>query len=57
VLKLLVEEETAKRVQTACVQTLVEAGFEVQGFREKVEKRLPDGFVVDKAGYVKKRGS
>lgn len=57
VLKLLVEEETAKRVQTACVQTLVEAGFEVQGYREKVEKRLPEGYVVDKAGFVKKRGS
>lgn len=57
VLKLLVEEETAKRVQTACVQTLAEAGFEVQGYREKVEKRLPEGYFVDKAGFVKKRGA
>ncbi len=55
-LELLVTEETAKRVQTACVQTLVETGFEVQGFREKVEKRLPEGYVVDKSGLVKKRG-
>lgn len=57
VLKLLVEDETAKRVQTACVNTLVDAGFEVQGFREKAEKRLPEGFVIDKAGLVKKRGA
>ncbi|MFT3708571.1 MAG: HEAT repeat domain-containing protein [Archangium sp.] len=57
VLKLLVEDETAKRVQTACVATLFEAGFEVQGFREKVEKRLPEGYFIDKAGFVKKRGA
>ncbi len=56
-LELLVAEETARRVQTACVHTLVETGFEVQGFREKVEKRLPEGFVIDKSGVVKKRGS
>jgi hypothetical protein len=57
ILKLLVEEETAKRVQTACVQALFEAGYEVQGYREKVEKRLPDGYFVDKSGLVKKRGA
>ncbi|MFO0600440.1 MAG: HEAT repeat domain-containing protein [Myxococcaceae bacterium] len=57
ILKLLVEEETARRVQTACVQALFETGFEVQGFREKVEKRLPEGFFVDKSGVVKKRGA
>ncbi len=56
-LNLLVGEETAKRVQTACVQALVETGFEVQGFREKVEKRLPEGYFVDKSGVVKKRGA
>jgi hypothetical protein len=57
VLKLLVDDETARRVQTACVQTLFDAGFEVQGYREKVEKRLPEGFFLDKAGFVKKRGA
>lgn len=56
-LELLVGDETAKRVQTACVQTLVETGFEVQGFREKVEKRLPEGHFIDRSGVVKKRGS
>jgi hypothetical protein len=56
-LNLLIGEETAKRVQNACVQTLADTGFEVQGFREKVEKRLPEGFFIDKSGVVKKRGA
>lgn len=56
-LQLLVAEDTAKRVQTACVAALAEAGFEVTGYREKVEARVGDGFVVDKAGLIKKRGS
>jgi hypothetical protein len=56
VLHLLCAEDTARRVQTACVHTLVDCGFDVHGFREQVEKRLPDGFAVDKAGLIKKRG-
>jgi HEAT repeat protein len=56
ILTLLTGEDTGKRVQTACVNTLAETGFTVQGFREKVEARLPEGFTVDKAGAVKKRG-
>lgn len=56
-LTLLTTEETAKRVQTACIATLIETGFTVQGFREKVEAKLPEGTIVDKAGVVKKRGS
>ena len=56
-LGLLVAEDTAKRVQTACIAALVETGFGVQGFREKVEARLPSGHFIDKGGSVKKRGS
>jgi len=56
-LTLLTTDETAKRVQTACIATLVETGFTVQGFREKVEAKLADGYFIDKAGAVKKRGS
>jgi hypothetical protein len=36
---------------------LAETGFTVQGYREKVEARLPEGFYVDKSGVVKKRGA
>jgi HEAT repeat protein len=56
-LTLLVNDETAKRVQTACIMALVETGFPVTGFREKVEARLAEGTYVDKSGVVKKRGS
>lgn len=56
-LTLLTGDETAKRVQTACIGALAETGFTVQGFREKVEARLPEGYFVDKSGVVKKRGS
>lgn len=57
VIELLINEETARRVQSACASVLAQTQWPVQGFREKVEKRLPDGYTVDKAGVVKKRGS
>lgn len=58
-LNLLLNDETARRVQTACINTLLETGFTVQGFREKVEAKLAGdkSLFVDKAGAVKKRGS
>ena len=56
-LTLLVTDETAKRVQTACIATLIETGFLVTGFREKVEAKLSEGTFIDKSGAVKKRGS
>lgn len=55
-LALLAAEDTAKRVQTAVINALVETGFSVQGYREKVEAHLPSGTFVDKAGQVKRRG-
>lgn len=57
ILTLLTTDETAKRVQTACLQALFETGFQVQGFREKVEARCADPWSVDRAGNVKKRGA
>lgn len=57
VLELLVHEETARRVQTRCVEVMHECGFEVQGAREKVEKRLPESYFIEKSGLVKKRGA
>jgi HEAT repeat protein len=55
-LQLLTTEDTAKRVQQICIQALVDTGFQVQGFREKVEARLVDPYFVDRSGAVKKRG-
>jgi HEAT repeat protein len=57
ILKLLTEDETAKRVQTACIASIAESGFTVQGYREKIEKRLPEGWFVDGSGALKKRGA
>ncbi len=55
-LKLLTDEETGKRVQTAALNAIADSQFTVQGYREKVEARLPQGWFVDKSGAVKKRG-
>ena len=54
--EILVNEDTARRVQSATIQALHDTGFTVQGFREKVETRLSDPWFVDKSGQVKKRG-
>jgi hypothetical protein len=56
-LELLTHEETAKRVQTAAVAALHESRFTVQGYREKVEKRLSDPWYLDGSGAVKRRGA
>jgi HEAT repeat protein len=44
------------RVIAALAAALADTGFGVQGFREKVEKGLPEGYLVDRAGVVKRRG-
>jgi hypothetical protein len=54
IVTLLLAEETAKRVQTACVHTLSELAMPVTGFKEKVEARLPAGFKLDKSLVVQK---
>jgi len=56
-LELLTHDETAKRVQTAAIAALHESKFTVQGYREKVEKRLSDPWYLDGSGAVKKRGA
>ena len=55
-LELLVGEETGKRVQTAAIEAIATSDFTVQGYREKVEKRLGEGWHLDKSGALKKRG-
>jgi HEAT repeat protein len=55
-LRLATGDETARRVQTAAIAALHESEFGVQGFREKLEARLPEPYFVDKNGLIKKRG-
>ncbi len=54
-LTLLVSEETAKRVRDGIIEALVQCEFPVQGFREKVEARLPTGYFVEHSGVVRRR--
>lgn len=56
VLKLLTDPDTAKRVQTRCLEFLAESGDLVTGFREKVEALLSEPWYLDKAGALKRRG-
>jgi HEAT repeat protein len=56
ILETLAHDDIAKRVQTRCLEVLQEAGFDVQGYRERVEKKVADPYFLDKAGVVKKRG-
>jgi hypothetical protein len=56
ILKLLVAEDTSKRVRMAATVALHASGFGVQGFREKVESQLAEPYFVDKSGLIKKRG-
>ena len=57
ILALLVEEETGKRVQHACIEALADAELPVTGFREKVEARLQEGFIIERSGLIKRRTS
>lgn len=55
-LNVLTSGDIGKRVQTALIAGLCEAGFGVQGYREKVETLLSEPFFLDKSGVIKKRG-
>ncbi len=55
-LTLATGSETAKRVQTACIQALAETGFATTGYQKKIEAMLSDPYTLDKSGVVKRRG-
>lgn len=54
-LKAFVESSDRARVVAALAAALADSGFGIQGYREKIERGLPEGFYVDKAGQVKRR--
>jgi hypothetical protein len=54
-LKAFVESSDRARVVAALAAALAQTGFGVQGYREKIEKGLPEGYLVDRSGIVKKR--
>ena len=47
-------EDEAPRVRAAAAAALAELGVGVQGYRERVEAALPEGWHVDRAGTVKR---
>jgi len=51
---LFLKEESV-RVKHAVLDGLVEAGWPVTGHRGEVEKALPKGYLVDRAGAIRKR--
>ena len=54
-LKLLTADETARRVQTSALAALVEGGFVVDGYREKVEPLLVEPYNLSPDGRIQRR--
>ncbi|MDY0059213.1 MAG: HEAT repeat domain-containing protein [Myxococcota bacterium] len=50
-------DEESVRLRKRIVEVLAERGWGVQGYRKKVEERLPKGYAIDKAGLIKERGT
>lgn len=51
------DEEESLRIRIAMAEGLAEVGWLVQGFRPGVEKKLPDGFSLDREGHIKRKRS
>jgi hypothetical protein len=50
------DEEEKPRLKRRLAELFKELRWKVTGFRAKVEEHLPDGFYIDKKGFVKKMG-
>lgn len=55
--RLCNDEEESLRLRKRIIEVLHEMGWEVKGFRKRVEERLPKGYVVDRSGLIKERGA
>jgi DNA-binding protein YbaB len=56
-LVLLVDPETPLRLKGALAGALRTLGWEVKGYRKKVEENLPEGLFVDRSGRIKGHGA
>lgn len=54
-LKLLTADETARRVRTSALAALVEGGFAVDDYREKVQPLLVEPYVLGPDGRIQRR--
>jgi hypothetical protein len=55
-LEALVSEEESIRLKNAVIEILADAEWGVQGYRKKIEALLPEGHVIDRAGFIRRRG-
>ncbi|HOT01424.1 MAG TPA: hypothetical protein PLY66_10495 [Acidobacteriota bacterium] len=55
-LDLLTEEEEKPRIKRKIAELLKDHRWKVTGYRRKVEDSLPEGFYLDKKGFVKQLG-
>jgi hypothetical protein len=53
---LVKPEEESGRIKRRIIDGLADLGWEVKGFRGTVEKMLPDGFLLDGKGHIKRKG-
>jgi hypothetical protein len=55
VLQILIDTDTPPRLRAAIVESIQRLGWDVKGYRKKVEAVLPDGMFVDRSGRIKGR--
>lgn len=53
-IRLFLEDESM-RIKNAVLDGFVETGWSVTGYRGEVEKALPKGYVIDRAGVIRRR--
>jgi hypothetical protein len=56
IIKLLLSSDTARRVQTACWQSLADSGLSIEAHRDVIASKLVEPFVIEKSGFVTRRG-
>jgi hypothetical protein len=52
-LELLIDENTPLRLKAAVAESIKKLGWDVRGYRKKVEEVLPEGLFVDRSGKIK----
>ena len=53
--RLVDEREESRRIKMRICEALADLGWTVHGFRGQVEKVLPDAFMLDREGHVKRK--
>ncbi len=51
----VLDSEESRRIRIRIAEGFAELGWQVQGHRGSVEKKLPDAFTIDRDGHIKKK--